>query len=109
MPSEPIGTSQAEMQLKKDLQRQHMLDRVFESEEKSKIKRENREQARINREREMEEALARSEMEKLHKKQVLEQEERLAIELERHKLEQLRDTKMRQQLRATRFFFFSFF
>jgi hypothetical protein len=109
VPSEPIGTSQAEIQLKKDLQRQNMLDRVFESEEKSKIKREYREQARIERERQLEESLARAEYEKLQKKQALEQEERLAIELERYKLEQTRDTKMRQQLRATRFIFLSIF
>lgn len=106
MPSEPIGTSQAEIQLKKDLQRQHMLDRVFESEEKSQLKREYREQARIERERQLQESLARAELEKIQKKQAIEQEERLAIELERYKLEQTRDAKMRQQLRATRLLFF---
>ena len=102
MPSEPIGTTANELKLKKDLQRQHMLDRVCESEEKSALKRDYREQARINKEREIEESLIRGEQEKWRKKAAIEQEERLAIELERCKLEQTRDAKMRQQLRETR-------
>jgi hypothetical protein len=83
------------------MQRQHMLDRVFESEEKSQLKREYRQQTRIAKELEIEQSLQRAQEEKLQKQRAMEQEERLAVELERFKLEQLRDAKMRQQLRAT--------
>ena len=80
-----------------------MLDYVFESEEKSAAKRAYRQQYQIEREREIEESLRRNHEEKIAKKQAMEQEERLALELERNKLEQLRDAKMRQQLRETRY------
>ena len=102
VPTPPIGASEKEIQLKKDLQRQNMLDRVFESEEKSAIKRAYRQQTLLDKERQMEEALITSENERIMKQQAREQEERLAAELERYKIEQLRDTKMRQQLRETR-------
>lgn len=102
MPTPPVGTSSAEIQLKRDMQRQNMLDRVFESEERAEAKRNFKEQIRITRERDMEEKLRRAEEEKVLRQQAYEQEERLASELERFKLDQLRDTKMRQQLRETR-------
>lgn len=102
MPTPPIGTSPAEMQVKRDLQRQNMLDRVFESEEKSEAKRNFKQQIRMNREREIEESLIRAENDKTMRQQAYEQEERLANELERFKTDQLRDTKMRQQLRESR-------
>ena len=102
MPSPPAGASVSEIQLKKDLQRQNMLDYVFESEEKGAAKRAYRQQTQIEREREIEHGLIRNHEEKLAKKHAMEQEEKLALELERNKLEQLRDTKMRQQLRETR-------
>ena len=102
MPTPPIGTSAAEMQVKRDLQRQNMLDRVFESEEKSEAKRNFKHQIRMNREREIEESLIRAENDKTMRQQAYEQEERLANELERFKTDQLRDTKMRQQLRESR-------
>ena len=79
-----------------------MLDRVFESEEKAAIKRSYRQQTLMEKERQMEEALIRNETERVMKQQAREQEERLAAELERYKIEQLRDNKMRQQLRETR-------
>lgn len=102
MPTPPIGTSAAEMQVKRDLQRQNMLDRVFESEEKSEAKRNFKQHIRMNREREIEESLIRAENDKTMRQQAYEQEERLANELERFKTDQLRDTKMRQQLRESR-------
>ena len=102
VPSPPVGHSQGEIQLKKDLQRQHMLDYVFESEERSAAKRTFRQQTLIEQERQMEESMRRAHDEKQARTQALEQEEKLAMELERHKLEQLRDAKMRQQLRETR-------
>ncbi len=102
MPTPPVGTSPAEVQVKRDLQRQNMLDRVFESEERAEAKRNFKQQIRINRELEMEESIRRAEADKALRQQEYEQEERLASELERFKLDQLRDTKMRQQLRETR-------
>jgi hypothetical protein len=56
----------------------------------------------MNREREIEESLQRAEREKQMRQEAHEQEERLARELERYKLDQLRDAKMRQQLRESR-------
>jgi hypothetical protein len=102
VPTPPAGHSQGEMQLKKDLQRQHMLDYVFESEEKSAAKRAFRQQTLIDQERQREESMIRAYAEKEARQQALAQEEKLAVELERNKLEQLRDAKMRQQLRETR-------
>jgi hypothetical protein len=102
VPTPPVGTSPAEVQVKRDLQRQNMLDRVFESEERAEAKRNFKQQIRINRELEMEESIRRAEADKALRQQEYEQEERLASELERFKLDQLRDTKMRQQLRETR-------
>ena len=75
MPTVPIGTSPAEIQLKKDQQRQNMLDRVFESEEKSEAKRNYKQQIRINREHEIEETLRRTEAEKQMRKEQYAQEE----------------------------------
>jgi hypothetical protein len=91
-----------DLKLKKDIQHQNMLDRISQSEEKVSAKRNYRQQAQINREREIEESFIRAHNDKLIKQQTLEQEEKLASELERYKIEQLRDSKMRQQLRETR-------
>lgn len=102
----PVGFADNEIQLKRDQQRQNMLDRVYESEEKAAIKRSYRQQEQLKREKEIEESLRRAETDRLMKQQAVQQEERLANELERYKLEQLRDTKMRQQLRETRLLFF---
>ena len=79
-----------------------MLDRVFESEERAEAKRNFKQQIRVNRELEMEESIRRAEADKVIRQEHHEQEERLASELERFKLDQLRDNKMRQQLRQTR-------
>ena len=87
--------------MKRDLQRANMLDRIAQSDEKVSVKRNYRTQALLNKEREIEESLLRAEQEKAAKQAIKEQEERLATELERYKLDQLRDTKMRQQLRET--------
>lgn len=102
MPTPPIGASDAEIQLRKDVERQNKLDRMFESEDRINAKRNFREQTKISREREIEESLYRAQVEKANKLQVKEQEESLAVELERYKLDILRDSKMRQQLRESR-------
>lgn len=101
-PSAPVGSSQAEIELKIAQQRQNMLNRLEESEERVRARRAYREQTLAEREREIEESLRRSERERAERKATQEQEERLAAELERYKAEQLRDVKMRQQLRETR-------
>ena len=64
MPTPPVGTSPAEVQVKRDLQRQNMLDRVFESEERAEAKRNFKQQIRINRELEMVESIRRAEADK---------------------------------------------
>lgn len=63
------------------------------------MKRYNRELAYVEQDRAMEAAIIRSQMEKNLAGQRREQNERLAMELERSKLNQFRDTKMRQQIR----------
>lgn len=98
----PSGNrNDSDIQMRKDLDRQKMLDRIALSEDKVNAKRNYRLQAQINKEREIEEALERSKSEQIAKTQLKEQEERLAKELERFKCEKLRDDKMRQQLRET--------
>lgn len=84
------------------MQRQAMLDRLAQSEERVQAKRAYREQALIDREREIEESLRRAESERVARVEKRDQEERLATELERIKIEQMRDAKMRQQLRESR-------
>ena len=98
----PIGSSAAELQLKQDQKRQNMLDFIVESEEKTAAKRVFRQQTLLNREREIQENLERAELEKKMRDEHHEQEMRLANELERLKLEQLKDSKLRQQLRESR-------
>lgn len=70
-----------------------------EFEAKAANKRHVREQARIERDRAMEEAIIRAQCEKKLAAEARSQEERLAAELERVKLDKLRDEKMRQQIR----------
>lgn len=103
MPTPPVGASEAEIQLKKDVQRQNMLDRMVESEDRVNARRTYRQQALVERERELEASLIRTEEEKQARQEARLQEERLASELQRFKLDQLRDAKMRQQLRESRF------
>ena len=62
-------------------------------------KRHIREQARVERDRAMEQAIIRAQCEKQLTAEARSQEERLATELERIKHEKLRDEKMRQQIR----------
>lgn len=62
-------------------------------------KRYIREQTRADRDRAMEEAIIRAQNEKRVAAESRGQEERLAMELERIKLDKLRDGKMRQQIR----------
>lgn len=102
-PTPAVGTSQAEIDLRKDVQRANMLDRMVESEDRVNARRTYRIQAQAEKEREIEESLQRAQSEQYARKQVREQEERLAQELERYKLDQLRDVKMRQQLRESRY------
>lgn len=101
-PTPPVGSSQAEVDLRLAMQRQNMLDRLTESEEKVQARREYRQQALLDRERQIEESLRRTETERIARKEAREQEERLAAELQRLKADQLRDTKMRQQLKESR-------
>lgn len=63
------------------------------------MKRYNRELAYAEQDRAMEAAIIRAQMEKTLASQRREQDERLAMELERSKLNRFRDTKMRQQIR----------
>jgi hypothetical protein len=84
-----------------------------EFEAKAANKRNLREQARAERDRAMEEAIIRAQCEKKLAVEARSQEERLAMELERIKLDKLRDEKMRQQIRylsmMTFFYIISFF
>lgn len=70
-----------------------------EFEGKAAMKRNIREQARVERDRAMEEGVIRAQCEKKLAAEARSQEERLASELERIKHEKLRDNKMRQQIR----------
>ena len=79
-----------------------MLDFMVESEEKTANKRVYRQQALLNKERDVEDSIQRSQMEKAMRQEAHDQEMRLANELERLKLEQLKDSKLRQQLRDSR-------
>ncbi|RUS73281.1 hypothetical protein EGW08_018954 [Elysia chlorotica] len=60
-----------------------------------------RQQEVMKREMEMDEAITKGERNRIMKQQQMEQEENLARELERVKFEQLKDEKMRQQIRET--------
>ncbi|CAF4626965.1 unnamed protein product [Rotaria sp. Silwood1] len=68
---------------------------------KAENKRNIREYARVERDRAMEEAIIQAQSEKQLAAEARSQEERLATELERIKLEKIRDEKMRQQIRET--------
>ncbi len=70
-----------------------------EFEVKAANKRHTRELARVERDRAMEEAIIRAQVEKKLSSEARSQEERLATELERIKHDKLRDEKMRQQIR----------
>ena len=83
----------------RELTRGRMETEMQEFEAKAANKRHVREQARVERDRGMEEALIRAQCEKKLASEARSQEERLATELERIKHEKLRDEKMRQQIR----------
>jgi hypothetical protein len=70
-----------------------------EFEAKATNKRHVREQARVERDRAMEEGIIRAQCEKKLAADARGQEERLAAELERIKHDKVRDEKMRQQIR----------
>ncbi|CAF1019183.1 unnamed protein product [Rotaria sordida] len=74
---------------------------IQEFEAKAINKRNIREQARIERDRAMKEVIIRAQSKKKLAVEARNQEERLATELERIKLEKIRDEKMRQQIRET--------
>lgn len=76
-----------------------METEMQEFEAKAAMKRHIREQARVERDRAMEEAVIRAQCEKKLAAEARSQEERLASELERVKYEKVRDEKMRQQIR----------
>ena len=86
----------------KDVQRQNMLDRMSQCEDTSAIKRSYREEALRRQEQELQESILRAQTDKVLRQQAYDQEQRLALELERVKLDKLKDEKMRQQLRETR-------
>ena len=102
---DPSGLSD-KARLAQDVKRQNMLDLLSETEEKSALKRQYRQEAAKNREMEIQESIIRAQTDKLLRQQAMEQEDRLAKELERLKLEKLKDQKMRQQLRETRYMVF---
>lgn len=97
---DPSGLSD-KARLTQEVKRQNMLDLLSETEEKSALKRQYRQEAAKNREIEIQESIIRAQTDKVLRQQAMEQEERLAKELERLKLEKLKDQKMRQQLRET--------
>ena len=68
-------------------------------EARAAVKRHNRELAHVEHDRAIEEAIIRAQAQKHHVIQQRDQEERLAMELERIKLDRFRETKMRQQIR----------
>ncbi len=70
-----------------------------EFETKAANKRHIRELARVERDRALEQALIQAQSEKKLAAEARSQEERLAMELERIKLDKLRDYKMRQHIR----------
>uniref|UniRef100_A0A2C9JVV5 Meiosis-specific nuclear structural protein 1 n=1 Tax=Biomphalaria glabrata TaxID=6526 RepID=A0A2C9JVV5_BIOGL len=77
------------------------IEENIRREEKVKQKRFMRQQEIMNKEMEMNDAILKAERDRLLKQQQIDQEENLARELERVKFEQLRDEKMRQQIRET--------
>ena len=83
----------------RDLHQGRIQAEMREIEANAGNKRLLREQARADRDRATEEAIIRAQTEKKLASEARSQEERLAMELERVKLEKLRDQKMRQQIR----------
>ena len=83
----------------RELNQARIQSEMQEFEAKATNKRYVREQARVERDRAMEEALIRAQCEKKLAADARSQEERLAVELERIKHEKVRDEKMRQQIR----------
>jgi hypothetical protein len=84
------------------MKRQNMLDYMTQTEEKASIKRSLREDALRAQEEDTHNAIINAQAEKVMRKKAYDQEERLALELERVKLDKLRDEKMRQQIRESR-------
>lgn len=83
----------------KQLHQGRIETEMQEFEAKAANKRHLREVARVERDRAMEEAIIRAQTEKKLAFEARNQDERLATELERIKLEKFRDEKMRQQIR----------
>ena len=83
----------------KQLHQGRVETEMQEFEAKAANKRYVRELARVERDRAMEEAIIRAQTEKKLASDARSQDKRLAAELERIKLEKLRDEKMRQQIR----------
>lgn len=84
----------------RELRQARIETEMQEFETKATNKRHVREQARVERDRAMEQSLIRAQCEKTLAAEARSQEERLAVELERIKHEKTRDEKMRQQIRS---------
>lgn len=85
----------------KQLHRENLEDAQIMADERVQDKRLLRAMQEMQREQDMQESLLRAERNRILKDQQVAQEENLARELERRKLEQTRDEKMRQQIRET--------
>lgn len=95
---------QDQEQTNRSLRQRELAQDRFETERqgceaRAAMKRYNRELAHAEHDRAIEEAIIRAQAQKHHGIQQRDQEERLAMELERIKLDRFRETKMRQQIR----------
>ncbi|WAR11219.1 MNS1-like protein [Mya arenaria] len=85
----------------KNLSREKMLESNMNREGRLEDKRFIRTQMQEQKERDMEETIFKAQRDRLQREEQMAQEERLATELERRKLDSIRDEKMRQQIRET--------
>lgn len=85
----------------RNLGREKMLESNMNRESRLEDKRFIRTQMMEQKEREMEETMLKAQRDRLVREEQMAQEERLAIELEKRKLDGIRDEKMRQQIRET--------
>ncbi|XP_060559963.1 meiosis-specific nuclear structural protein 1-like [Ruditapes philippinarum] len=85
----------------RNLAREKMLESNMNREERLDSKRFLRTQMQEHKEREMGETILKAQRDRIQREEQMAQEERLAQELERRKLDGIRDEKMRQQIRET--------
>ncbi|GFO29220.1 meiosis-specific nuclear structural protein 1-like [Plakobranchus ocellatus] len=100
-----LEKNQARDEMLRDMKHERKMAQYFDEaikrEEAVSKRRLIRQQEVMKKEMEMDEAITKGERNRIMKQQQLEQEENLARELERVKFEQLKDEKMRQQIRET--------